>query len=67
MRSGNHHGIHQHAGFGEHGATSGDAGIHGRNIAGHGAKRFAAHRHREANFEELHVGSFCNRVGNTND
>ena len=67
MRTGNHNAVHQHAGFGKNGTTSGNPGLHGRHIAGHGAKGFAAHRHCEADFEQLHGGSFGDRVGSLNE
>ena len=62
MRARDDHRVDQEAGSGNHGAPRVDRGLHGGDIAGHGAKRFSAQCHRHADFQQSDVGGFCGGV-----
>lgn len=51
MRTRNHHGVHQHAGLGNHLASRRHRGLHRADVAGQRAKGFAAERHGQPQFQ----------------
>ena len=63
MGAGEDDSVDQHAGFADNLAAGSDGGLHRSDIARHGAKRFAAERHREAHLEQGDVGGLGGGVG----